>query len=102
MLEVPNHDLLVVYKTMSIYNVADEDVVAHDHNGKGDDDDNDEGDDGDEDDESDGHKMTSSPTEKYPCSTGQPIIAQLCHSRLLPHAQDSETLTNTYEAHLCT
>ena len=101
MLEVHNHDLLVVYKTMSIYNVADEDAVAHDHNGKGDDDDNGEGDDGDED-ENDGHKMTSSPTEKYPCSTGQPIIAQLCHSRLLPHAQDSETLTNTYEAHLCT
>ena len=70
--------------------------------GKGDDDDNGEGDDGDDEDENDGHKMTSSPTEKYPCSTGQPIIAQLCHSRLLPHAQDSETLTNTYEAHLCT
>ena len=53
MLEVHNHDLLVVYKTMSIYNVADEDAVAHDHNGKVDDDYNGEGDDGDED-ENDG------------------------------------------------
>ena len=86
---------------MSTYNDDDEDAVAHDHDGKGDDDDNGEGDDGDED-ENDDHKMTTSPTEKYPCSTGQPIIAQLCHSRLRPHAQDSETLTNTYEAHLCT